>query len=84
MVSDTKNVDVFLASFWVSQAFTIAGPVEGTTTDTLADITTDIGGGIGDCLTDTFAVSSNGAMGSPVICGVNTGQHSEHWILQFI
>jgi len=56
-------------------AFTLAGPVEGTTTDTAADLTTDIGGGIGDCMTDTFAVSSNGALGSPVICGVNTGQH---------
>ena len=59
----------------------MAGPVEGTTTDTAADLTTDIGGGIGDCMTDTFAVSSNGALGSPVICGVNSGQHSEHCYL---
>lgn len=30
-------------------------------------------GSVGDCYTDTFAVS--GQPGSPVICGVNTGQH---------
>jgi len=53
--------------------FTLAAPVEGTTT---AAATTDSpGGAIGDCLTDTFSISSQGARGSPVICGVNTGQH---------
>ncbi len=35
------------------------------------------GGSIGDCASDTFAVSSSGNKASPVICGVNTGQHSK-------
>ena len=34
------------------------------------------GGVIGDCVTDTFAATSPGNQGSPVICGFNTGQHS--------
>jgi len=54
-------------------AFTIAGPSTGTTA---ADPTAqgNTGGAIGDCLTDTFSVSGVG-VGSPVICGVNTGYH---------
>lgn len=32
-----------------------------------------LGGTIGDCVTDQFAISGN--PGSPVICGTNTGQH---------
>ena len=31
----------------------------------------------GDCTTDQFSISSPGYVGSPVICGTNTGQHSE-------
>jgi hypothetical protein len=36
-----------------------------------------IGSQIGDCLTDTFTLTSPGNRGSPVICGFNTGQHSK-------
>ncbi len=30
---------------------------------------------IGDCTTDTFSLTSPGNVGSPIICGFNTGQH---------
>ena len=36
-----------------------------------------LGASIGDCTTDTFSISSPGNIGSPVICGFNTGQHSK-------
>ena len=36
-----------------------------------------IGGALGDCTTDSFAVTAPGGVGSPVICGVNTGYHSK-------
>ena len=36
-----------------------------------------LGGGIGDCVTDSFVFSAPGNRGSPVICGINTGQHSK-------
>ena len=32
-------------------------------------------GSVGDCATDQFSISSPGAIGSPVICGTNTGFH---------
>jgi hypothetical protein len=35
------------------------------------------GDGIGDCMTDQFSISSPGNVGTPVICGTNTGQHSK-------
>jgi len=35
-----------------------------------------VGAAIGDCLVDQFSVSSPGNRGSPIICGFNTGQHS--------
>ena len=41
----------------------VTGAAAGVTTQTTA---------IGHCASDTFA-----ATGAPVICGVNTGQHSE-------
>ena len=31
---------------------------------------------VGDCLTDQMSISAPGSTGSPVICGYNTGQHS--------
>ena len=34
------------------------------------------GGAIGDCTTDSFSISTKGYTGTPVICGINTGQHS--------
>jgi len=30
---------------------------------------------IGDCTTDQFSIGAPGQMGSPIICGTNTGQH---------
>ncbi|TRY62048.1 hypothetical protein TCAL_13257, partial [Tigriopus californicus] len=51
--------------------FLIAGPTVGTaSTDTLTN-----GASIGDCMADTFSVTSPGNQGSPLICGFNTGQH---------
>ena len=32
---------------------------------------------VGDCTTDQFSITSPGRFGSPIICGTNTGQHSE-------
>ena len=60
------------------QALIIAGPEAGTTLDAAATETASTNGGsIGDCITDTFSVSVPGGVSSPVICGVNTGQHSK-------
>jgi hypothetical protein len=33
------------------------------------------GGAVGDCVTDSFVLSSFGNIGSPMICGFNTNQH---------
>ena len=32
---------------------------------------------MGQCLTDTFTVTSPGSVTPPVICGTNDGQHSK-------
>ena len=37
-----------------------------------------VGGGIGDCISDTFTLSSASNKGSPLICGSNSGQHSKY------
>merc|ERR1712223_1577785 len=37
--------------------------------------TATVGSSVGDCVDDTFSVSSGDGIGSPVICGVNSGQH---------
>ena len=44
-----------------------------------------VGGGIGDCVDDTFVLSGSGK-GSPVICGSNSGQHGDKFenMLEFI
>jgi len=60
-----------------AQTFDIAGPVEGTTLANAAAATVSNGGSVGDCVTDQFSASSPGNMGSPIICGLNTGQHSK-------
>lgn len=52
----------------------IADPFLGTTSDAAAP--QNNGGAVGDCLTDTFSITSPGNIGSPLICGFNTGQHS--------
>ena len=42
------------------------------------------GSDVGDCATDTFSITSPGGVGSPVICGYNTGQHSETLLTWFV
>ncbi|TRY62212.1 hypothetical protein TCAL_13666 [Tigriopus californicus] len=54
-------------------SFSIAGPAVGTTSATAGQ---NQGGAIGDCVTDSFSVTSPGNTASPVICGFNTGQHT--------
>ncbi|XP_059087177.1 uncharacterized protein LOC131883677 [Tigriopus californicus] len=51
-------------------SFSIGGPVVGTTETVAANA-----GAIGDCTTDQFSVTAPGGVGSPVICGFNSGQH---------
>ncbi|XP_059088976.1 uncharacterized protein LOC131885067 isoform X2 [Tigriopus californicus] len=53
--------------------FSIAGPVTGSVIDSNA--LEDNGGTVGDCLMDSFTLTSPGNQASPVICGFNTGQH---------
>ena len=36
-----------------------------------------IGNAIGDCLTDSFSITSQGTYGTPIICGTNGGYHSK-------
>ena len=38
-----------------------------------------LGGIVGKCTKDSFQITSPGNAGSPVICGYNTGQHSEYF-----
>ncbi|TRY78172.1 hypothetical protein TCAL_16686 [Tigriopus californicus] len=52
--------------------FDLAPPVLGEVSD--APVQSQ-GGAIGDCTSDTFSVTSPGGSGSPIICGINTGQH---------
>ena len=42
------------------------------------------GGVVGDCYGDIFQIGSPGNVGSPVICGYNTGQHSEQRIFHHL
>ena len=35
------------------------------------------------CLTDQFQVTNSGGVTPPVICGVNTGEHSNSFLLLF-
>jgi hypothetical protein len=62
--------------------FVVTGPSTKSTSDVLITGGTVIGGGAAasvasQCLTDTFSVSSPGASNPPVICGTNSGEHSE-------
>ncbi|XP_059095571.1 uncharacterized protein LOC131890277 [Tigriopus californicus] len=52
--------------------FDIAPPVLGEVMDPPV---ANRGGAIGDCTSDTFSLTSPGGSGSPIICGINTGQH---------
>jgi len=57
------------------KTFTLAGPNNGGGTMATSSTPGYIGGAIGDCLIDTFVMTSSGGASSPVICGTNTGQH---------
>ena len=46
-----------------------------------AAVAAGAGNAIGDCIEDTFSVSTAGGSGSPVICGTNTGYHSKFLIM---
>jgi len=58
--------------------FTLNGPGAAadvtSATGLSADINANVGTRIGDCLTDTFSITSSSG-GTPVICGTNGGQH---------
>jgi len=58
------------------RTFTIGGPIALTNTagDAGAGTAAASRNSVGTCADDTFVVSSTGK-GSPVICGINTGQH---------
>ena len=57
--------------------FVIADPNTGTATTTAPSTTVATQGyTIGHCHLDRFSISSMGNKGSPIICGTNTGQHS--------
>eukprot|EP00094_Tigriopus_californicus_P014059 TCALIF_13615-PA protein Name:"Protein of unknown function" AED:0.10 eAED:0.10 QI:0/0.63/0.66/0.91/0.54/0.66/12/94/345 len=60
----------YLTQEATSMSFSIGGPVVGTTETVAANA-----GAIGDCTTDQFSVTAPGGVGSPVICGFNSGQH---------
>jgi len=36
-----------------------------------------LGASLGDCVTDSFSITTPGSEGTPVICGFNSGQHSK-------
>jgi len=63
--------------------FEINGPVTGitgTTTEANTLLGTDVGAlaqhtAIGDCLVDTFSITSPSGRSSPIICGTNPNQH---------
>ena len=39
---------------------------------------------VGACATDTFTITTPGSQGPPLICGTNTGYHSEYDVFIFI
>jgi len=55
------------------KAFSIASPNLAQVDE--VGIGTDVGSGIGNCVVDSFAITTPGSKGSPVICGSNDGQH---------
>ena len=64
-------------------SFVIAGP--NTLTATVSKMVNGVIGAGGkafnlatQCLTDTFSVTGPSGSVPPVICGTNTGEHSEH------
>ena len=64
--------------------FVIADPITGTASTTAATTATaTLDYSIGHCHLDRFSISSMGNKGTPIICGTNTGQHSNnHFIFK--
>ena len=56
-------------------SMTLAGP-NGPAAAVAAPATTD-NFATGDCITDQMTIAGPGGMGSPVICGLNSEQHSK-------
>jgi len=56
-------------------SFVISAPFTGITTLAITVARLNRGGNIGDCIGDSFQITSPGNVASPVICGFNTGQH---------
>ena len=57
----------------------LASQAAATTSSEAADVTTNFR--MGDCLTDQMSINSPGGIGSPIICGFNTGQHSMYYVV---
>jgi len=64
---DICRIRFDFTTFTIAGPHTVALPSAGTATNFQGDA-------VGDCLIDTFSISSSQG-GTPTICGVNTGQH---------
>ena len=53
----------------------LADQTEGAPSNTAGSLVNNFA--IGDCAADQFSISSPNSIGSPTICGYNTGQHSK-------
>ena len=80
-----KTLKCKIFSFFLYvQKFTIAQPVSHTDQTGAAANTLNTGSSVGDCAIDTFVVTSGGGgNSSPVICGINSNQHSEYYEISF-
>ena len=59
-------------------------PLDIKTQDDEGEVPFKDGGAVGTCSKDTFSIVSPGNLGSPIICGFNTGQHSTKSFLENI
>ena len=59
----------------------MTGPGAGTVVATGTGGGTTSAGSMGQCIDDSFVITSPGAPGSPLICGTNNGYHSKFWFL---
>ena len=78
-----KSPSRIKSSINIFQRFVIGGPfsLDATQSTGTATNTGNIQNAVGQCVDDTFVLTSTGR-GSPVICGVNTGQHSKFDLFQ--
>ena len=73
-----NNINLVVISKYFSfKEFILPGGSLPAVNDGTALGTENTGGALGDCTTDSFSVSGGTGSSSPVICGINTGQHSE-------